>query len=328
LNRLYRRTAEGLMTERVPVIPPSATIAEVERFLLDHTRGLDTINYVYVANGNRKLEGVLSVKELFRAAKSTEVTKLMQREVVAVRPQTEASRIASIAIQHELKEVPVVDSEGTLLGVVPSHAIMGVLHKEKIEHALLHAGVHQFEDPDQNISTAGIIAVVTKRLPWLLVGLGGSVLGATIIGTFSGSLEQELLLAAFIPAVAYIAGAVNAQSEAITIRTLSLERSVRFLPYLLREFVVGLALGLLLAGAIGGISYFFWQNETVSLIVAISFFIAVTLSALTAVAIPWLSRRAHVDPAVSSGPFGTIVSDISAILIYFGVATVVLNALT
>lgn len=327
-NDLSARSAGRLMVQKVPSIHPLATIAEVEELLLKKTKDLETINYIYVTDTAGKLVGAISVKEVFRLPKNTEVSKMMTKELVTVRPHTDRERAALLAIEYSLKEIPVVDSEGKFLGVVPYNAILHTLHQEHIEDMLRSAGIHKFSDPSETILTASAGTLIRKRLPWLLLGLGGSALAAAIIGSFEAALKSQLLLAAFIPAVTYIADAVGTQSETIFIRTVAIDRSFAFKKYLLRELKIGLGLSLILAIVMTALSYVLWQSLTISITLGLSFSVSILFAMFVAIFLPWFFSRLRVDPALIGGPLDTIVSDVVSIIIYFSIANLILATFT
>ena len=324
---LLPRSAGRLMTKKMPVISPQATIKEVEDLLIKKTRELETVNYIYVIDNDHKLMGVISIKEVFRSPKATQVTQIMHKNIVSVKPHTDQSRVALLAIENRLKEIPVTDQDGRFIGVVPYDIILNVMNQEHIDDALKTAGIHQFKDAPQTITTASAESMVKKRLPWLFIGLGGSAIAALIISSFKEALESRLILAAFIPAVTYITDAVGTQSETILIRNAALEKNFRILKYLKREIIVGLALAFCLSVATALISYILWADGQLSFVLAITIFLSIIISMMIATLLPWFSARLKIDPAVVGGPLDTIVSDITSILVYFSVASLIFKIL-
>lgn len=322
---LTLRSAGRLMIAKIPTIHPNATISDAETWLLKKAKELETINYIYVTGAERKLEGVISIKEVFRSPKNTLVSDLMKKNPIAARPHTDQTRVALLAIENNLKEIPVVDAENKLLGVVPYDAILNVLIQGHVEEALGAAGISKFSAPAQSIIKASAGTVIKKRLPWLVIGVLGSIVAAGIIGYFQSALEERLLLALFIPAIAYIAGAVGTQSETIFVRSIALDKNFNFGRYLRREALISLGLAVPLGALAALAAFFFWQAPDISIILAITIFISVFISMMVAVLQPWIFAKAKIDPAVIGGPLDTIVSDISSILIYFLVATMLFN---
>lgn len=133
------------MTNKIPVICYEETIADVERLLIKKTNLYDTINYIYVIDNVGKLVNVISIKEVFRLPKTKKVSEFPQKELVKVRAHTDQEHVASRALEHSLKAVPVVDKEDRLIGIVPSDEILRILDNENIEDFLRFAGVHRFD---------------------------------------------------------------------------------------------------------------------------------------------------------------------------------------
>ncbi len=318
-------TAGRLMITAVPLVRPSQTIAEVESMLLEKTKEMETINYIYVVDEEKKLVGVISIKELFRLPKEAVVQEIMKRELVIVRPHTDQERVAALAIKHNLKAIPVVTHENIFLGTVPSDTILNILHHEHIEDVLLSVGVREFKDPARSLIFAPARIHFKKRIFWLILGLAGGIVAAFVVSSFEESLKTYLILAAFIPAIVYMADAVGAQTQTIFIRSLAIEEKLNFKKYLCRETRVGLLLALFL-GLIMFFFSFFWQRTLFfGLILGLSFFVTIIAAMAIAIFLPWFFLKIKYDPAVASGPLATIIRDILSLLIYFSIASLALN---
>lgn len=322
---LTPRSAGRLMILKIPAIHTQATIAEVEEMLLKRTRDLETINYIYVTEAE-KLMGVISVKEVFRLPKNRKIAEVMKKEVVTVRPHTDRERAALLAIEHNLKEIPVVDSENKLLGVVPYDVILRALREEHIEDILQFAGVHRFKDAARDIINAPALVHFKKRLPWLIVGLLGGLVAAGIVNFFESALKVQIILASFIPAVAYMADAVGAQTQTIFIRSLALDQRLNFLKYLWREAKIGLAISVLLSAIVTLLAYLLWSPPFLAVILGLSFLATILAAMAVAIFLPWMFTKFNIDPAIASGPFATIIRDILSLLIYFAIASSILGA--
>lgn len=318
-------TAGRLMTERVPVIEADATIGDAKKILEQTTKNLETINYIYVLNKKQRLLGVISVKEIFRLPLKTRIKSIMKTDLVSVRPSTDQERVALLALRHNLKAIPVIDKECRFLGVVPSDVILKILHTENIEDILRFSGVHVAEE-DSALAIIGATARVhiKKRLPWLVLGLFGGVIAAFVVEFFEGALREQLLLAAFIPAVVYMADAAGAQSQTIFIRSLALENKLNLKFYVGREIKVSLSIALILGVLIAGIIWFGWQEALLGVILGFSIFATILIATAIAIILPWFFVRFKCDPAVASGPFATTIRDIASLIIYFSIAYLLL----
>ncbi|MEN9328165.1 MAG: hypothetical protein RI947_973 [Candidatus Parcubacteria bacterium] len=310
-------TAAVHMTSNVPIALINETIAEVENTILKHSAQYDTIHYIYVVNDQQKLVGVMSVKELFRSPKSTKVEKVMNKEIVYVHPHTDQEHVAMKALHNRIKAIPVLDRESKLLGVVTSDKILEILHAEHTEDFLRIAGVHTFRDPAVNIINASAWVHIKKRLPWLVLGLMGGIVAATIVKQFEYVLEHNILLAAFIPSIVYLADAAGTQTETIFVRSMALDHNLSMVSYVKRELKVGLGIALFL-GALASLIAFLMLGDSFFMYV-IGLSVAGTILAATAIAmsLPYALTRFKVDPAMASGPFATVITDIVSLVIYF-----------
>ncbi len=313
------------MIKEVPAVLDSATIGEIENLLLKETKNFATVNYIYLIDGGGRLAGVLSVKDVFRLPKNAVAAASAERKMVVVRPNTDQERAAILAIRHNLKAIPVIDAQNRFLGVVPSDAILNILHQEHIEDALRSAGIGKFKDPAKELITAPASLHFKKRFPWLVVGMLGGVVAALVVGSFEGLINEMLILAAFIPAVVYMADAVGVQSQTLFVRRLAIDRGFDLREYFNREAVVGTALAIALAILVVLFSLFFWKSAVLSLILGVSFFATIVMAVAAAVGLPWFFYVLKQDPAVASGPLATVIRDILSILIYFAVASLVLK---
>lgn len=320
-----RETAGRLMSIMVPAINENSTISDIESMLLSQSNEFDSINYVYLIDDEHKLKGVISVKEVFRQTKDQLVFKIMQKTIASVRPTSDQEKVVKLALKHSLKNVPVVDDAGKFLGAVLSDQILSILQHESLEDALRAEGISKLEHPAKDLILASSSIYFKKRLPWLLVGLVGGVLAALVVERFEQLLSQMIILAAFIPAVVYMADAVGAQSQTIFVRSLAVDEEFNLDKYIRREWAVGLLLSLVLSLTIGFFSLYWWQSWLLGIILTTSFFLTILMAIFSAVFLPWLFNRFRIDPAVAAGPFATVVRDILSIAIYFSVAYVMIS---
>ncbi len=313
------------MTALVPTAQESDTVSQIHDMLSAENKSLTSINYVYILDAERKLVGVLSIHEIFTAARTTKAGDICKKSpLVFVHPQTHQERIAYLALQHRIKAIPVVDHDGIFLGEVTSDAILRILHKEMHEDSLKRAGIRHPDALHSNVLTLSLFSSFKHRIPWLLLGLIGGLLMAKVIGFFEQTLEQNLALAAFLPLIVYMSSAVGTQMETYIIRDLATEQKLRIQPYLLRNilivFFIGIALSFLLFLLFG----IFSGPWYLAFVLSASLFASVLSSLCTGLLIPLAFSKLSLDPADASGPVATIIQDTMSIVIYFGIATLML----
>ncbi len=325
-NGVKINVAGKQMIRTVPIAKPDETIAEVEQLLLHHTKEFETINYIYITDMENRLVGVISVKEIFRAPKNLTVRSLMKTELVTVHFGTHQEKVANLALKNNLKAIPVLDIDRHFLGVVPSDVILKILHKEHEEDIMRSAGVVILADQAHDIISAPTFLYFKKRIPWLMFGLVGGLATAFMISLFEGVINKMLMLVAFMPAVVYMADAVGSQTQTLFIRSIAVDRSMGMKKYIIRELIVGTLIALLFGLLVSGISFFWWQPPLLGLILGISFFLTIISAIIVALFLPWFFLRAtKIDPAIASGPFATIIRDILSLIIYFGIASLILK---
>jgi magnesium transporter len=162
------------------------------------------------------------------------------------------------------------------------------------------------------------------RLPWLLVGLVGSMVAAVVVSRFERVLRRELAVAYFVPAIVYLADAIGTQTEAIVVRGLSLSRlSLRHL--LAGEVSTGLLIGLVLAILALPMVALAFGDVRLAIAVAAAILAAGTVATTIGLLLPWLMQRLGSDPALGSGPLATIIQDVLSLVIYFAIVSVVMR---
>ncbi|MCJ7827678.1 magnesium transporter [Patescibacteria group bacterium] len=320
-------TAGRLMTTKVPTAFLGSTIAKTETELKKDTTKWDTINYIYILNQKKELRGVLSIKEILQAKPNTKVDELMQKEIVSARAYTVQERVARLSIAHNLKAVPVISKNNQFLGVVPSDVILNILNSEAGEDVLRAAGISTEKNNLLSIKKSSVLTHLRRRLPWLILGIAGSLGAAVVVSSFEEALQANLLLAAFIPTIVYTSDSVGSQAQTLVIRSLATEGKIDLLLYLKKEIIVALGIASALSVIIAAAVIILWQNSTVGSVLGVSVFATIFSAVIIGVSLPWIFDRLRLDPAISSGPFATIVRDIISILIYFYTAQVLISGL-
>lgn len=311
--------------EKIPQVFSEQTLGQVSKFLKEKTPPFETINYLYVIDDKGKLIGIVSIKEVFRCPQETKVSEIMEKNLVVAYPQTSLEKVATLAIKYNLKAIPIIEKDGSFSGIVSSDTILNILHEAHIEDILYSVGISPIKDGAKTIITAPTFLYFKKRLPWLLVGLAGGIMAAFIVGFFENALKTQLILALFIPLIVYMADAVGAQTQTLYIRSIALEQTLSLRRYILREVKVGLALALSLGGLITIFSILWWQFPLLGLILGTSIFVTVLTAMAIAIFLPWFFLKMKYDPAIASGPFATVIRDILSLLIYFGLAQIMLK---
>ena len=310
------RTVAAHAWTNVPVARPGQPAGEVLAALSGRT--YDTVALVAVCAGDVLL-GVVTIERLLAAPPGTPIEEVMDRQPPTVTPDTDQEHAAWRAVQHDEAALAVVDDRGRFAGLVPPQRLLGVLLAEHDEDLARLGGFLRSGAAARAAATEGVGRRLWHRLPWLLVGLAGALVAAVIVGAFEHQLEQQVLLAYFVPGVVYLADAVGTQTEALVIRGLSVGVGIGRLVW--RESVTGVLLGLLFALVGYPAVVLLWGAPEVAAAVAIALFAASSVATLVAMLLPWILHRLGRDPAFGSGPLATVVQDLLSIVIYFLAAT-------
>lgn len=312
------------MVSDVPVFLVGAKVADIEKALREHVNTYRIVNYLYFTDTEKKLVGVMSIRELLTTVATTVSSDMFPMHVLSVRAGIDQEHVALMALEYNIKAVPVTDSDGTFLGVVTSDTILSILHSEHIEDALHRSGTRKFDDPIESLRSGGAWLHFKKRIPWLILGLTGGVGAALIVESFEETLQELLILATFIPMVVYMADAVGSQSQTIFIRSLALPDELGIAKYVFRELKVTLLIALVLSVLVYVASWFIIGSAVVSAILGLTIVGGVLASVGIAMTLPYVFKRLNFDPALASGPFATVLCDSTSLIIYFSIAKLLL----
>jgi len=325
-TKRYRpNTAGGRIVTAFPRVKLGERIVDVEKMLQKKSDAFDTIDYLYIVDDADVLKGVISIKELHKAAKNATVEEVMKTKLVVAYPRTHQERIVYLALSNGIKAIPVIDRERKLLGIVPYDIILQIFNQEVREDIFKFGGIfHRVGKEFTTIKSSASVMVKT-RLPWLIIGVLGGTITASIISSFEHVLNTLLALAAFAPVLAYLSDAVGTQSETLAVRSIALNPLLSLKSYFVREIAVALSLALACGLLLSTIVLVEWQNSTLGLIVGLSMFFSIISAVLISTGFPFLFKKANLDPAIASGPFATMISDVATVTIYFTVASILLT---
>ncbi len=311
---IHSESAGAHLTERVPRARPTDCAGAVRT----HLAGGDfqALETLYVLDESGRLEGLVGLVDLLAAPAEVPMLELMRPARVCVHPRDDQEQVAGLAVEHKLAAVPVADSEGRFLGVVPPTALISILRREHIEDLNLLAGLRHDHLRSLRAMTEAPVLRVRERLPWLLVGLAGSFLATWVVSRYEQTLNREVMVAFFMPAIVYLADAIGTQSEAIAVRGFSMNH----VP--LRRSIVGeIQTGFLIGSILGLLSIPFvligFGSQRLAFAVALSIFAAGGVATSVGILLPWGLERLGRDPAFGSGPVATIIQDLLSLLIYF-----------
>jgi magnesium transporter len=325
--------AGGLMNPRFARVRPDMTVDEAISYLRKQGRErVETIYYAYVLDDQQHLLGVVSFRELFGAQPERKVREVMRTDVATVTDQQDQEVVSRVLADHDLVAVPVVDSDGRMKGIVTVDDIVDVVREEATEDIQKIGGMEALDAPYMRIA---FWRMMRKRGSWLAVLFLGEMLTATAMGFYEHEIARAVVLALFVPLIISSGGNSGSQASTLVIRAMALgEVQIRdWWRVIRRELGAGLVLGSLL-GSIGFLRIIVWQMVSpiygehyvlIALTVAASLIGVVTFGTLAGSLLPFVLRSLKFDPASASAPFVATLVDVTGLLIYFSVASVILR---
>lgn len=339
LLKYPKDSAGSIMTPEYIDLKKNMTVQEA--FSRIRKVGLDkeTIYTCYVTNASRKLEGVVSIKELLLANESDVIKDIMETNVICATTLDDKEDAARLFNKYDFSVIPVVDKEHRLVGIVTVDDAIDVIEEENTEDIEKMAAIISTDKP---YLKTGIFATVKNRIPWLLILMLSATFTGAIISSFENKLKSVVVLTAFIPMLMGTGGNSGSQSSVTIIRGLSLgEIQIKdILKVLFKEVQVGFVCGIILGainflkilavdyaliGAFTG--YSFEQTLQITAVICITLALTVLVAKLVGSVLPIVAEAVKVDPAVMASPFITTIVDAISLLIYFSMANLLLSGI-
>ncbi len=325
--------AGGLMSPRYARLRPDMTVDEAIGYLRMQARqNLETINYAYVLDAQQHLLGVMSLRELFTAPGDKWASDVMNTDLVTVSEDTDQETTSQLLARSGIIAIPVLDVDGRMKGIVTWDDIVDVVEEEATEDIQKMGGSEALDAPYLQV---GMLEMIKKRAGWLSALFLGELLTATAMGYYEHEIARAAVLAIFIPLIISSGGNSGSQATTLIIRALALSE-VRLSDWwrvFRREIISGLGLGAILA-VLGFTRIAIWQTAfhtygehgwLIASTVALSLVGVVLWGTLIGSSLPFLLRRLGFDPASASAPFVATLVDVTGLIIYFTVASLLLR---
>jgi magnesium transporter len=320
MSKARDETAARCMVRSVPTIGRNASCAQALDKMRE--RRWDYGDCVIVLDEFGRAVGAAPAVRLL-AAPAAPISEVMERRIPRTHACVDQERAASYAIVSPLSVVLVVDDAERFLGLVTPGAALSVLRREHIEDLHRLTGVMRETQVARAAIESPPLRRARHRLPWLLVGLAGSVVAALVMAQFELLIAEQVAVAFFVPGVVYLADAMGTQTEAIAVRGLSLSHQP-----IGRLLANELATGLLIGVALAVVAFIgVWaamQDVRLAMAVAVALVGAGAIATVLGLTLPWAFERMGLDPAYGSGPLGTVAQDVLSLIVYFTSATVLL----
>ena len=318
--------AGGVMTPDFAHILPDMTVDNaIVSLRLQLKENPETIRYVYVLERDGRLAGVVSFRALFGAPAMARVRELMEFDLVTVREETDQEEVANLMRDQGLAAIPVIDANNRIKGIITSDDVIEIMEEEATEDIHKLAAV---APTDIDYARAGVLLLWRRRAGWLLILLVTGTLTSLILEHFQSTLERHLLLVFFIPLLNGTGGNTGTQSAMLVIRSLATgDLHVRnWFRVLLKEILVGVLLALMLATLLGSMGFFRSQGQfRIALVLGATMMLVVLWANVVGATLPLIIRALRLDPAIVSAPLISTLIDISAVTIYFTLASLILS---
>ena len=325
--------AGGLMNSRFIRLRPNMNVDEAISYIrIQAKTQVETVYYSYVLDPDQKLVGVVSFRELFSSAANKKVEEIMHTDIVQISVDLDQEHIGQIFSKHELMAIPVIDNDNKMVGIVTFDDIAQVVQEEATEDIHKIGAVESLDAPYLQIS---LLEMIKKRGGWLLILFVGEMFTASAMGYFEDEIHRAVVLSMFLPLIISSGGNSGSQASTLIVRAMALgEVKLKdWLRVLMRELATGLALGLCL-GVVGLVRIFFWpwrqemygdHYMLIAATVSASVVGVVMWGAISGSMLPFILRRFKLDPASASAPAVATIVDVTGLIIYFTLASLILK---
>lgn len=315
-------TAGGIMSLEFIYAYEFQTVQEIINLLRIRREQIEQVHFVYVVDKKFHLRGRVRFVELLLADPKTRISEVMEPVTYSIKPDMDQEVVAKIFKNYDSPSLPVIDTEGKLLGRITFDDVMDVVDEEATEDFLRLANV----DVGERVFT-GPLSSAKKRLPWLSVNLLTALLAAWVVGLFESTIGQFAFLAIFMPIVAGMGGNAGTQTLTVVVRGIALgdfdyggAKKVLF-----KEITIGILNGMINGLVMGVVAYLWKGLPVVGLAIFLAMVINLFVAALFGTVVPLLLRAIKVDPALASGVIVTTATDCLGFLSFLGISTILLK---
>ena len=320
------QTAGAHMTGAFVPLSRNWTADQAIQFLRRSRPEADSAYYLYVLDPQKRLEGIVSLRDLIIAPPHAMIWEIMSRDVVKARDDMDQEEMARLVQRYDLIALPVVDEQDRVVGVVTVDDVLDVVEEEATEDILKLAGVGVKER-----ALSPIMESARRRLPWLTVNMGIALVSAFIISRFEHTISEVAAVAAIMPIIAGQGGNAGIQTSTIVVRGLALDEIdvSDVVAVLSKEIGLGMLKGVFFGAALAVITLVWQGNGTLAVVAGAAMFLNMIVASVAGVSIPMTLRYGlKLDPATAAGVFDTMLTDIMGFFIFLGLATIFLSRLT
>jgi magnesium transporter len=306
-------SAGGLMAKELIKVNQEWDVAKCIREIRKQASDVIEFYTVYVVDIDNMLIGMVSFKKLLISRPSTRIRNIMKTDIISVKTETESEEVANIMKKYDLVSLPVIDTIGRLAGRITIDDIVDVIKEEAEKDYQMISGISEDVEHSDNI-----FLLIRARLPWLIIGLTGGILGSRVISMHESELKISPEMTLFFPLIGAMGGNAGVQSSSIVVQgiaagTIDLQGIAG---KLLKELNVALINGFILSGLIFLYNLFFSDSFALTVTVSIALFSVIIFASVFGTFVPLVLHKFNIDPALATGPFITTTNDIIGLSIY------------
>ncbi|SHL98294.1 magnesium transporter [Flavobacterium xinjiangense] len=321
LLRYKEDTAGGIMHKEMVKVNENWNVLTCVKEMRIQAENISRVHSIYVVDDENRLKGRLSLKDLLTTSTKTPINDIYIRKLNSVTVDTEDIEVARIMQKYDLEAIPVIDELGRLVGRITIDDIIDVIKDEADKDYQLAAGI------TQDVETNDSIYEHTKaRLPWLLMGMLIELIASYVIKGNEGTSQKFYTLIIFMPLLSATAGNIGVQASAIIVQGLANGTLKQFSrSYFSKEIAVAMISGTIIAMMVLGYHTFMYGQFQVGMAISISIVVVILFAAILGTLVPLFLHKNNIDPAIATGPFITTTNDVFGIMIYFGIANLILG---
>ncbi len=313
-------SAGRLMQREIITVPSFWTVGQTIDFL--RSGAVKTLDFylIFVVDPARKPLGEVPLSKLLCTQRHCRILEIMEGDFRLIPVNLDQEEVAVLFRRYGMVSAGVVDSRNRLVGMITIDDVIDVIDEEAEEDLMALAGVGGAS------LRSSMTETMKGRTAWLVVNLVTAILASAVIGVFDGTIEQLVALAVLMPIVASMGGNAGTQTIAVAVRAIALRQldSVSTRNFIFREFLVALLNGLVFAGLAGLVSFIWFNDPEIAVIMAVAMFANLLVAGLTGTLVPLGLLRSGVDPAVASSVFVTTTTDVVGFSVFLGLAALYL----
>ncbi|NOZ34378.1 MAG: magnesium transporter [Chlorobi bacterium] len=315
-------TAGGLMGKEIITVNINDDVEKAISEIRKQVDEVDDIYYVYVIDDDSMLKGTVSLTKLLLSSKGSGIKDIYNDDVIYVKADMKAEDAANLSDKYDLVALPVVDEIGRLLGRITFDDLVDVMREEAEKDYQMMSGI------SEDVEHSDTIWKLTRaRLPWLLVGLVGEIIGSKVLSGYETQIASHAALAFFLPLIAAMGGNSGVQSASIVVQglangSISIETTFR---KIFKEISIALINGIICSALLFTYNFFFSDSFALTITVSAALFSVIVFASLFGTFVPLALHKMKIDPAIATGPFITTSNDIFGLIIYMTIGGILFS---